>query len=458
VQTAPDFVGAFCDGSTVLSGRPYFSTSSSTTFAGANGAKVGVASGANAWVAGFDPSGAAKWASSIRYGDPGGEPYSMVAPVGDGSVFLAGVFGSSLVLDAGGPHEQRIPGRETRSQVYVARYGADGSLLWAKQPTPEPDLFVLGLSAGADGTAYIALLLWNSPGATVGAGEVDTQLANAEGGVFAVDEAGHFTKAAKISQASSANIQLTPLDDGVLIHGVPAPSLVLARGTPQETKVSGTVFYAKLNPDLGLSWVHAIAQPGLVASSESSVGLPDGSAVFAFDLGSGSATLGKGEAHEATFTATSTSHVTIVARYGADGHLLWATSLRSSQTQAPNGGYVPLALAATRDGSVWLSSSLNFDTSYPPGDAIVASETKAPLTVSVPQDAKQVNVLVRFDASGNPVWGTFYTSTSLLVTYGIAAASNTLVAMGAVGGAATFGTQTVNAATDGDLFFARFGP
>jgi hypothetical protein len=86
------------------------------------------------FVAAFDEDGALLWARDLGYSCPVQDVFPMVEAAPDGGFAIAGGFVGTAVLGQGEPNETVVgPTPEDKFDVLVARYAANGSLLWARQ-------------------------------------------------------------------------------------------------------------------------------------------------------------------------------------------------------------------------------------------------------------------------------------------------------------------------------------
>lgn len=82
--------------------------------------------------------------------------FSAAAP--DGSLVVAGRFDRALTLGAGEAHETSFRQPAGEGDVFVARYGPDGKLAWAKPIQTTQTAYVFAVSMLPDGTSWLALV------------------------------------------------------------------------------------------------------------------------------------------------------------------------------------------------------------------------------------------------------------------------------------------------------------
>jgi hypothetical protein len=203
------------------------------------------------------------WA--VRAGGAGqtSEMPSKLGVYPDGSSVVVGTFPVDITFGEGEPDETMLVSAGVGS-LFVARYAADGTLMWAR-------------SAGGPSVEYP----W----------DVDV-----------------------VS------------DGSCVVSGVYHDGAVFGLGEPTETTLHtlgafGGAFVARYAADGSLSWVASAS--GTSWTSATGVGtLPDGSCVVAGALGA-SVTFGAGEPNETTLQNTGVASL-FVARYASDGTLVWA--------------------------------------------------------------------------------------------------------------------------------------
>jgi hypothetical protein len=151
-------------------------------------------------------------------------------------------------------------------------------------------------------------------------------------------------------------------------------------------------FVARFSSQLELQSLHT-KLPGAVTALGA-----DGSVVVAPPLLEVSLTLGAGEPTEATFTNQDKARDVVVARYDADGALMWARQIAASVS-----GIGAERLFSLADGTTWVVVTY-VDT------AIAAAGAKVVVAPGTPQELSldvggQAALLLRFSPSGEPAWG-----------------------------------------------------
>jgi uncharacterized delta-60 repeat protein len=200
------------------------------------------------------------WAKAAGgYGDDIGHA---IAALPDGSTLVAGEFEGTATFGLDELNETTLTSGGA-DDIFIARYGPDGSLVWAKAAGGAGDDRPHGVAAFADGSAVIT---------------------------------GEF--------------------EGTAIFG--------ALATGEETLVSAgyeDIFVARYRPDGTLAWAKSVGDTG----SDRGYGvaaLSDGSSVVTGEF-EDTVTFGPGEDNVTTFASAGSDDV-FVARYYADGTLAWA--------------------------------------------------------------------------------------------------------------------------------------
>ncbi|MCZ7683450.1 MAG: hypothetical protein M5U28_33550 [Sandaracinaceae bacterium] len=342
----------------------------------------------------------------------------LAAVPGDGVVVSVSLGGASAVFAPGSASERTV-GDETDNRVTQALgvYDEDGGLV-AARAVAVADPILEGFTATgyaldslADGTLFTAgrFLAGARFGGTDARAvtlqtvrempEEDVVITSEEGYVARFDPARAIEWARRARSESGlahhAVIDLDALEDGssILAGSFEDGAVTLGEGEPSETRFSAAgvareTFLARLDPDGALSWARRI---GGQTSPRRVAALPDGSFFALVRFGS-AATFGPGEALERTLPAppTGTQESDAVARYDADGRLLWVTPLVVDDATTYPGlrDLVPQA-----DGSLIVAGTFRGEVSWP-------DEAEVP-----PHTVYGVEgLLARLDADGRLVW------------------------------------------------------
>ena len=204
-----------------------------------------------------------------------------IASLTDGAFLVTGEFEDSAVFGSGETNETTLTSNGD-SEIFIAKYGTDGALIWAK-------------SAGGEG--------------------------------------------------SDISNDIASLPDGsALLTGRFQGAAVFGSGEANETEIicseARCIFVAKCNADGTIAWVKSTGSPEYFDSGYGIAPLDDGSALLTGGF-SGTATFGSGEANETDLSCPGQNDI-FVTKYNPDGTLAWA---RSSKGNMSSFGYGIAALS-----------------------------------------------------------------------------------------------------------------
>ena len=315
------------------------------------------------------PSGSLEnvfWAQSLTGKDT---EYVEDVAVVSGDVVVVGDFTEELVLAKGTATETRFTTPQALdSDVFLARYRPDGSLVWAKRfggskfddaaavaPTPDGGFVIVGRIEG-----QVTLDAGGAHETTLDAGagrDVFVARFDGNGGLLWAHTAGS-------APSSSGGSDVRVLADGsVIVAGYVAGTTVFGAGEATQTTVTTTgaaedMFIARYTSAGALAWVKTGGAGG--AASTLSQALAITGATEATVAGSFSKTLvlGKGEAAQTSLESAGGDDV-FIARYAlADGALVSATRFGGPSDDEPH------AAASSGDGALIVagvfSGTVNF--------------------------------------------------------------------------------------------------
>lgn len=325
-------------------------------------------------IARLDTDGTTRWAVGLD----GVVAAESVSAFADGSFAVAGRFACTVVLGAGEPTETTLASTTcsgTPSDLFVARYAADGALLWARAAAssqvpravavaalPDGSVAVTGAFRNqirfGDATDSVNLVARSSwmPNVFVARYEPDGALAwarsaGADNGPWAAGG----SEARSIAALSDGSVVVTgsfflrlELDGGPVLQTAYGCNtndfdVFLARYWPD-----GTVAWARRAG--GCSWEEGLA---VAAASDDSIRL---TGRFSAD-----AVFGPGEAQETTLQADA-GYDAFLARYAADGALGWARSIRGA------GNDLGVGVAVLPDGGAGLVGEFSDTATFGPGE------------------------------------------------------------------------------------------
>jgi hypothetical protein len=120
-------VSIFPDGSSIVTG--YFSGRVTFGVGEGNETSLTAVGGSDVFVARYESNGTLAWARQA--GGTNSERGQGVVTLSDGSIAVAGFFVNTATFGAGQPAETTLTATDT--DIFVARYTADGLLIWARQ-------------------------------------------------------------------------------------------------------------------------------------------------------------------------------------------------------------------------------------------------------------------------------------------------------------------------------------
>lgn len=359
-QPAPQ-VAAFEDGSAVcvgalLRGTTVFGAGQPTETA------VSVSNSVDGFVARHAADGSFAWVRTMAGSAAPGSVYQVrangVAAFPDGSCVVTGSFGAngSVTFGAGTPSAITFSG----GGCFVARYAADGSLVWARRT----DLPATGraVAGAADGSCVVVgefngTRIFGVGGADattlVSAGQSDAFVArySASGALAWARRAGGplADRALSVAMAADGSIAV----GGGFGGSSGTASATFGVGEPGATTLVSAGgfdgFVARYGAGGSLAWARRVGSTGIDECL--GVAASDGGGVVAVGQFAGSVVLGGGEPGATTLVPAGTSDA-FVARFDGSGALSWARRAGSATNDA---GGVTLGdraygVAATADG------------------------------------------------------------------------------------------------------------
>jgi hypothetical protein len=432
--------------------------------------------------------------SARTFGGSGGyDSAKAVAAFADGSTVLTGSFSGNAVFGLREANET-VLSSQGPNDVYVARYAADGSLVWVTRAGGIGIDYGSGIAALPDGSSLVTGRC--SSNAMFGPGEPNQ--ATVEPGdaydeayfafVARYDADGHLSWVRSATGGQPSDIAALP-GGGAVVVGTYDGHVTFGAGEPGETLLpngalsDGYMFAARYQMDGSLEWAMSLGTTAvtprcaalgdgstllvgpflakyapdgtLVWSKPSSgsdvAGLPDGSVVVAGGF-YGTQTFGAGEPNETTLTAAGLVPLppyfdAFVARYHADGTLAWVRQATGESIDWAR------EVVAAADGSLLVAGSLGGTLTFGAGEA---RET----TLS------QVGewFLARYAGNGSLIWAQPVAPHSSIMLNDLAALPDASAYLtGTFSQRAMFGVDEPNATTllsagDDDLFLARFAP
>ena len=374
-----------------------------------------------------------------------------------GNSVVTGAFRGTATFGLGEVNETTLtsPGS---TDVFVAKYAPDGSLVWAKQAGGADSASGQGIAIDAAGN-YVVTGAFRGT-ATFGPGEVnETMLTSAsttdvfvakydpDGALLWAKRAGgtDLDRGAGIAIDAAGNSVVTGLFGGMATFGP---------GEVNETTLTSAsaeeVFVAKYAPDGSLVWAKQASGTSFSAGDSIATDAAGNGVVTGFfrDM----ATFGPGEVNETTLTSAGESDV-FVAKYAPDGSLVWA-----KQAGGPSFD-LSFGIATDAAGNSVVAGGFRGMATFGSGEA---NETTLTSASGGDDDA----FVAKYAPDGSLLWAKQAGGTGSARGQGIAtdAAGNSVVT-GFFAGMATFGpgevnetTLTTNGLFDPDVFVAAYAP
>jgi cysteine-rich repeat protein len=278
-------------------------------------------------------------------------PYR-VTRLSDDSVVVVGAIYGPATFGQGEAHETTLTSDfEHRGNLFVARYGSDGRLMWARQTTGSCNEIGLGVTQVPGEDAVIL------------------------GGRFGNDE---FTDC----------------------------ELVFDEGTPSERRITRTSgwdgFLSRFAADGTTEWVQVLGQAnGGNDSVDAVTATADGTAVYVTgELANGCNFTGCGlvfaPGEPGQTTLASGGYYSYLAKYDADGSFLWARRVAGGTRDLGTN------LASLPDGAVAMSGAIHFDETFGDGGG---PSTVVPMTCMYYDETYRADLFVaRYEADGALGW------------------------------------------------------
>lgn len=366
-------VAAFADGSCVVTGK----FEDVSTFGPGETNQTLLNDGndqGDVFVARYNADGTLAWAR--RGGGSGNDSGSRVATFADGACVVAGRFQTTAVF---GPTE---PGQQTlvsdgSEDIFIARYEVDGDLLWAKRAGGMFQDIARGIDSLADGSCLIVSDFGGT--ATFGPGDPN-QTVFVASGPFDVclaryDANGALTWAKRIVTGPSFDeaygVSAFP-DGGCVVGGFFRGGSTFGEGDPGATTfasitASNDAYLARFAPDGSILWARHAGGAASGDNFRSVAAFADGSCAAAGSF-AGLALYNIGQADQLIAIGRGGSDA-VVARYGANGDLLW---LSLGAGALDNVGF---GVAAHADGSVGACGTYEVQATFNAGQASAQSLT-----------------------------------------------------------------------------------
>ncbi len=318
-----------------------------------------------------------------------------VAPLPGGACIVAGSFAASATFGAG-EAGQTVLVSAGITDIYVARYEADGSLAWAKRAGGTGIDRGAGVATLADGSCIVVGSFRDV--ATFGPGETNQTLLDdidGEGDAFIAryeaDGSLAWAKKAGRNFSDHASAVAAFSDGSCVVTGAFTTIAIFGAGEPGMVTLNGVgstdAFVARYNADGTLAWAKRAGGTDQDVS-ESVAAYADGSCVIAGYFGL-AATFAPGEPEQQVLTSAGILDA-FVARYTASGSLMWARRAGGASYDEVYG------VATTSDDSCVVTGFFRGESTFGPGQPAE--------TILTSFDATNDIFVARYDAGGSLQW------------------------------------------------------
>jgi hypothetical protein len=379
----------------------------------------------------------------------------------DGSCFVTGFFKDGAVFGSGEPNEVELSIVDpVETNVFVARYAADGSLMWVAASSASSHSQGRGVGGLPDGSCVVTGVFFGA--VTLGPGEPNETTLATEGVAmfvarFTPDGTLAWARAGDATIGASSHGLDTLADGTSYVVGIFSGVLSLGPGPSRTTvAVSGgdsSFFVARYDADGVPQWIRAGGLDAGFTPGQDVAAIPDHTCAVIGSY-SGAPTFGVGETNETTLPATpqpSDSNV-FYARYASDGSLVWARGAGGAEHQVGTG------IAVHSDASIWITGEFTESATFGIGEA-----NEVTLTGAVVRDV----FLGRLFPNGDLRWVkpafVLVSATQAFTTAGGVAVrqDRSCIVCGSFAGEIEFGIGPLQETLFGesyDAFLARFGP
>jgi Putative metal-binding motif len=312
--------------------------------------------GLDLFLAKYSADGELEWVKAA--GGAGYDVCSGVSALNDGSSIITGRYSVSATFNPGESDSLDLTSTG-EADIFIARYNADGSLLWASTAGSANYDFSEDIAALAGGSAIITGYFRGS--ATFGASEPqESILTSSNSSTYDIFVASYnsngtlaWARRAGGSDEDYAKSVEVATDGSAYITGYFRGLSIFGPGEAQQTNLHSSsyedIFIARYNSDGSLAWAKR------AGGTDSDYGhaidvFSDGTCAVTGSFG-GTATFGYGESN-ATNIVSDADQDAFVAKYYSDGNLMWVRKAGGGSTETGNG----ISIVAD-DGSILITGS-----------------------------------------------------------------------------------------------------
>jgi len=293
--------------------------------------------GGDAFLARYSPTGTLRWARTA--GGSRRDTVNALAVVSDGSLYAAGVFGTTLTLNLGEPDAFELTaGGGSTANGWLARYSPEGGLQWARAVRASDLVVLYGVAVDPSNDD---VLVAGSFRGELHIGQPDvvrTSAGETDGFVARLSPTGEqvvwLRTFGGLQPDHVAAMALDPRDSAVVLAGHVEGSTTFSPGEADERTVElrstcapychEDLVLARYAADGSLSWVRRLGAAGEQRGTSVAIAPEDGLIALGGTFGGADLVLGEGEASETTLQPFQYLDL-LVAAYEPDGSLRWAT-------------------------------------------------------------------------------------------------------------------------------------
>ena len=316
------------------------------------------------YVAKYSSGGVLLWAKSA--GGPQGNDQSLAIAVDSaGSVYITGFFGNFIgsgkiaIFGSGEVGETSLVSAGL-SDAFIAKYTAEGTLVWAKRAGGKAQDQGVGLAVDGVGNVYVAGVFQNT--ASLSASQVgDSILAGNTAQDIVVSKfsvEGDLLWANRVGKTTlGGNLGLAVDDSGnVYVKGI-IENRVLTEDTVTTIftdKIVSSQFVAKYLPNGEKLWLKSTNGIFNEDGGDSGIAVDDSGNVYITGSFQREVTFGAGEKNASTLVSVDEGDI-FVAKYQSNGELAWAKSAGGEATFALYSGDRGRGLDVDNSGSVYVT-------------------------------------------------------------------------------------------------------
>jgi uncharacterized delta-60 repeat protein len=402
-----------------------------------------------------EPTGNGELMWAIRAGGIYGDTANAVTALSDDSFIVSGNYNASMVFGEGEQSETTLTTDAPHSEIFLARYYPDSTLIWAKHAGGPGGSDLYDITSLTDNSVVVCGDFFAST--TFGEGEPNETTLDAVGlgNIFVARYNPDGTLAwAKCAggECNNAGFAIASLsDDSIILSGFFTRRITFGVGEANETSLVSAgdrdIFIARYGYDGSLKWVKQSG--GLGDETAWAVAtFPDDSFVIGGDFG-GTAAFGEDGSQQIFLTAAGGWWDMFLAKYNPDGTLIWARSTEGNEREGVS------ELSILSDNSIiaggYFSKSITFEN----GETL--ENTLAP-------DDDNDIFIARYNPDGSLKWVRDLGSTGGEGIDGITTLSDdSVVVTGQFEGLVIFGSSEPNetelsAVEEIDVYIAKYNP